>query len=290
MPHDHAAPRLRAARPRCWRGIASPLLARGSRSNHHDQQFVGAEHAVLAARLALVVASVGFDAFGLGAAADAEPGVVECRMVAFDGLGDAFERDRRVDAHGEVLSKKRRRSWERRRWIASEQRLAGAARASAGPKAGRRGKSNRSERDFAGEITTGGRRPAIVAAARLVGAAAVAAAVEEGQRAGVGGEVDLGAVAVVPLVVLPLAGGQLPLDEHLRALDEVLLGDLAEGFVPDHHFVPLGPLDAVAVVVLPALAGRDVEGDDPLAALLPPWVVRTSGSRPMLPISCTRLR
>jgi len=30
-------------------------------------------------------------------------------MVAFDGLGDAFERHRRVDAHGEVLSKKRRR-------------------------------------------------------------------------------------------------------------------------------------------------------------------------------------
>src|SRR5208283_3539278 len=76
----------------------------------------------------------------------------------------------------------------------------GAARASAGPKAGRRGKSNRSERDFAGEITTGGRRPGIVAAARLVGAAGVPAAVEESQRAGVGGEVDLGAVAVVPLV------------------------------------------------------------------------------------------
>src|SRR5271157_1836749 len=125
----------------------------------------------------------------------------------------------------------------------AEQGAAGAARASAGPKAGRRGKSNRSERDFAGEITTGGRRPGIVAAARLVGA------------------------AVVPLVVLPLAGGQLALDEHLRALDEVLLGDLAEGLVPDHHLVPLGPLDAVAVVVLPALAGRDVEGDDPLAAL-----------------------
>src|SRR5271166_5761158 len=118
-----------------------------------------------------------------------------------------------------------------------EQGTAGGARASAGPKASRRGKSNRSERDFAGEITTGGRRPAIVAAARLVGAAAILAAV------------------------------QLALDEHLRALDEVLLGDLAEGFVPDHHLVPLGPLDAVAVVVLPALAGRDVEGDDPLAAL-----------------------
>src|SRR5271166_4433609 len=148
-----------------------------------------------------------------------------------------------------------------------EQGTAGGARASAGPKAGRREKSNRSERDFAGEITTGGRRPGIVAAARLVGAAAVPAAVEEGQGAGVGGEVDLGAVAVVPLVVLPLARGQLALDEHLRALDEVLLGDLAEGFVPDHHLVPLGPLDAVAVVVLPALAGRDIEGDDPLAAL-----------------------
>src|SRR5271165_1635673 len=147
------------------------------------------------------------------------------------------------------------------------QGTAGGARASAGPKAGRRGKSNRSERDFAGEITTGGRRPAIVAAARLVGAGAVPAAVEEGQRARIGGEVDLGAVAVVPLVVLPLTGGQLALDEHLRALDEVLLGDLAEGFVPDRHLVPLGPLNAVAVVVLPALAGRDVEGDDPLAAL-----------------------
>src|SRR5208283_5603600 len=92
--------------------------------------------------------------------------------------------------------------------------------------------------------------------------------IEGGQRAVVLRHMDLGAVAVGTGLVLPLAGAQRAFDEHLRALREVFLDDLAEALVEDHDAVPLGPLLAfTAVAILPAFAGSDAQRDDTPAVL-----------------------
>src|SRR5919109_1003892 len=52
---------------------------------------------------------------------------------------------------------------------------------------------------------------------------------------------DLGRVALVALLVLPLAGAQAPLDVDLRALAQVLAGDLREA-AEQRHPMPLGAL------------------------------------------------
>src|SRR6185437_326407 len=70
---------------------------------------------------------------------------------------------------------------------------------------------------------------------------------------------DLGGVPLDALLVLPLARAQAPLDVDLRALVQVLGGDLREP-IEHHDPVPFGALLLLArLTVLPALAGRDVD-------------------------------
>src|SRR5690606_11420053 len=69
---------------------------------------------------------------------------------------------------------------------------------------------------------------------------------------------DLGGVAGLTLLVLPLPRLERPLDVDLPALLEVLRADLGEA-VPRDHAVPLRLLDEVAVAVLVGLVRGDVE-------------------------------
>src|SRR5262249_14130177 len=74
-----------------------------------------------------------------------------------------------------------------------------------------------------------------------------------------------GRVGVLPFLILPLAGLQCTLKIHLRALLQILLDDLAETLVEDHHPVPLGLLTPLASrLVAPRLAGGNAQiGDRP---------------------------
>src|SRR5438874_7286411 len=70
---------------------------------------------------------------------------------------------------------------------------------------------------------------------------------------------DLGRVALVPLLVLPLACAQAPLDVDLRALAQVLAGDFRQA-PEEGHAVPFGALLLLTgLLVAPALAGRDAQ-------------------------------
>src|SRR5512139_336700 len=108
---------------------------------------------------------------------------------------------------------------------------------------------------------------AIVGALVIVAAAARAALVEQHELAAEALQHDLGRIAVLAVIVLPLAGLDLALEIDLRSLAQILLGDAAEILVEDHHAVPFGPLLAVAVAVLPALRGGDAEVDHLAAAV-----------------------
>src|SRR4029077_13984169 len=73
---------------------------------------------------------------------------------------------------------------------------------------------------------------------------------------------DLGGVAVVALLVLPLTRAQAPLDVDLRALAQVLAGDFRQA-AEQRHAVPLGALLLLArLLVAPALAGGDAQVRD----------------------------
>jgi hypothetical protein len=77
---------------------------------------------------------------------------------------------------------------------------------------------------------------------------------------------DLGGEAVVSLLILPLAGAQFALDEHLRALAQVFRGDLAQA-AEQRDAVPLGALLLrPRGLVLPRLAGGDADVGDRHAA------------------------
>src|SRR5690242_16609386 len=68
---------------------------------------------------------------------------------------------------------------------------------------------------------------------------------------------DLGGVALLPLLVLPLARAQGALDVDLRALLQIFPRDLGEA-VEEHHAMPLGALlFFAALLVFPGFAGRD---------------------------------
>src|SRR5262245_37007369 len=87
-------------------------------------------------------------------------------------------------------------------------------------------------------------------------AAATAAAVQHGQGRVEALQHDLGRVFLNAALVGPFAGLQLALDVHFRALLQILLGDLAEPLVEDHHAMPLGLFLAFAGgLVAPALQG-----------------------------------
>src|SRR3990172_5929783 len=77
---------------------------------------------------------------------------------------------------------------------------------------------------------------------------------------------DLGRVAVMALLVLPLAGADAALDVDLRALLQVLAGDLRQA-PEERDAVPLGRLLLLAArLVLPAIGGRDADIRHALAA------------------------
>src|SRR6267142_3086374 len=70
---------------------------------------------------------------------------------------------------------------------------------------------------------------------------------------------NLGAVAVLPLLVLPLARAQASLDVDLRALLQVLARDLGQA-AEKGDAVPLGRLLHLAArLVLPAIGRRDAD-------------------------------
>jgi hypothetical protein len=82
---------------------------------------------------------------------------------------------------------------------------------------------------------------------------------------------DFRRVAILALLVLPFAGLQLTLDINLHALLQILLGDLGQIVVEDHHIMPLGLFLAVAaVLVAPAFGGGQREVDDRIAGIQPP--------------------
>ncbi|SPP95351.1 protein of unknown function [Bradyrhizobium vignae] len=73
-------------------------------------------------------------------------------------------------------------------------------------------------------------------------------------------EHDLGRVLLDAALVRPFAGLQRALDVNLRALLQVLLGDLAEPFIEDHDAMPFGLFLALAgVLVAPGLRGGDAQ-------------------------------
>src|SRR5690606_21638110 len=76
---------------------------------------------------------------------------------------------------------------------------------------------------------------------------------------------DLGGVAILAVLVLPLASAQRSLDVDLRAFAQVLARDLAE-LVEQHDRVPLGALLLIAsLAILPLLARREADVRDRFA-------------------------
>src|SRR5262245_1405848 len=77
---------------------------------------------------------------------------------------------------------------------------------------------------------------------------------------------DLGRVALLPLLVLPLTRADAALDVHLPALGQVLAADLR--LLPPHdHAVPLGGFLLLAAFVGPLLGGGEAQVGDRLLAL-----------------------
>src|SRR5207249_2685450 len=97
--------------------------------------------------------------------------------------------------------------------------------------------------------------------------AAFAAAVEKDELTAELLEHDFGRVAVVARLVGPFARLDLSLEIDFRTFFQIALRDPAEILVEDHDIVPLGPLLAVPVAVLPLLGGGDAHVDD-LAAVI----------------------
>src|SRR5262245_16809879 len=108
--------------------------------------------------------------------------------------------------------------------------------------------------------------PVLVILHAKVGAAA--AAVEHGERAVVALQHDLGRIAVLAVLALPLARLQLAFDVNFGTLLQVLLGDPAQPFVEDHHGVPLclfAPLSRR--LIAPGLGGGDAQVGNGTAVL-----------------------
>src|SRR5262249_46347030 len=111
------------------------------------------------------------------------------------------------------------------------------------------------------------------ASARIanLGVTALPARVEHLQFAAEFLQHDLGRVAILAALVLPFARLQLAFDIDLRALLQILLGDLGEVVVENDDIVPLGLVLALAgILVAPGLGGGDPEIDDRVARIEPP--------------------
>jgi hypothetical protein len=109
--------------------------------------------------------------------------------------------------------------------------------------------------------TTAAARATTTAATAVVTAAAAHAAAARVEHLHFVGD-DFRGVAVLALLVLPLARAQRAFDVDLRALLQVLAGDFTE--TPEHgHVVPLGAFLVLArLLVFPALAGRHADVRD----------------------------
>src|SRR3569832_342478 len=118
-----------------------------------------------------------------------------------------------------------------------------------------------SEWDVVVEIPRGCGRFVLGRASARSGVAATAHAAARTRAAAVQhlhlGRDDLGGVAVLAVLVLPLARAQRALDVDLGALLHILARDLGEA-VEEHHVVPLGALQILAaLLVLTGHAGRE---------------------------------
>src|SRR5579885_2367483 len=88
--------------------------------------------------------------------------------------------------------------------------------------------------------------------------AAAAATVEHGEFAPEALEHDLGRIFLGTGVICPLAGLERALDVELRTLLHIFLNNVDQPLVEDHDPMPLGPLLALAaVLVAPRLRGRE---------------------------------
>jgi len=134
--------------------------------------------------------------------------------------------------------------------------------AGAGPRAGGRGdlagRSGRAE--LAATVFAEIRAPATG-----TGATGTAGAVEQCQLAAKALQHDLGRIAVLAGLVLPLARLQRTFDENLRALFQILLGDPAQILVEDDDAVPFGLFTPLAGgLVFPGFrCGQAQIGDRP---------------------------
>src|SRR5690606_28637800 len=110
-------------------------------------------------------------------------------------------------------------------------------------------------------------RPATAATAALVAATATAAPTftAAAEHLHLVGD-DLGEVLLHPVLAGVLVVADLAFDVHLRALAQVLAGDLAE-LAEEGHPVPLGVLLGVAVAVLAHAGGGQADLGDRHAAL-----------------------
>src|SRR5262249_19595915 len=94
---------------------------------------------------------------------------------------------------------------------------------------------------------------------------AATGAVATAEQLDAGGH-DFGAVALLALLVLPLARADAAFHVDLPALLAVLADDLG-GLAPHDHAVPLGLFLLLTVAVGPALGRREAQVGDGLAAL-----------------------
>src|SRR5690606_12895747 len=93
-------------------------------------------------------------------------------------------------------------------------------------------------------------------------------AVQKGQFALEPGQDNLGGVFLDAVLVSPFSGLQLAFDIDLRAFPKVLVGNLGEVLVEDHHPVPFGALPTLAgLAVTPCLRGGNAQIDDHAAVL-----------------------
>src|SRR5690606_34764052 len=90
---------------------------------------------------------------------------------------------------------------------------------------------------------------------------------QQRQIAREGTQHDLGRIAVLAGLILPVAGFQLALDIDGRSLAQILLGDFRERFREDRDRMPIGALLALARrAIAPGLGGGDAQIAD-LAAI-----------------------
>jgi len=102
----------------------------------------------------------------------------------------------------------------------------------------------------------------------IVSTTAAAAGIEHRERRVEALQNDLGRIFIVAVFVGPFARLQRAFQINLRALLQVLLDDLAQALIEDHHAVPLGLFLALAGgLVAPAFRGGHPQIRDRAAIL-----------------------